>query len=216
MVWLKNGVEAIESHNKPRNKIKNLIKSFKDRLLNNFKNTEKDNKKEKIEWIKTFSQWEEMYNKMLNLWRCATAISALKTMCEKASTQWEQLKLKWYLLSAMLMWIIKNNANAKTIKSIWDTTKGIWFWPLSWLTDVNQSEKVLNLLNWISEQDNRIKKVSEAVDSNVRDYDYSKSWIRCDYWKFNSKFQKYWEENWENILKHISNIKNRWENNKKM
>ena len=206
MLQLKNSTEAIEHTNNPRNKIKNLIKNFENRLLNNFKNTEKN---DKINWIKTFSQWEEMYCKMLWAWRYHTALSALKCMCEKKSTQWEQFRLKWYLLSAMIMWIIKNNANAKTIKSIWDTTKGIWFWPLSWLTDVNQSEKVLNLLNWISEQDNRIKKVSEAVDSNVRDYDYSKSWIRCDYWKFNSKFQKYWEENWENILKHIENIKNR-------
>ena len=49
MLQLKNNVESVEDLNNPRNKIKNLMKNFKGRLLNNFKNTEKDHKKENIE-----------------------------------------------------------------------------------------------------------------------------------------------------------------------
>ncbi len=206
---MENKIENAEFDNQ-KIEVGDIIKLIKWKI-ENFKNRIQSSESDdwNIEWLKTFSQMEEVYNKMLSAWRYNKALSTLKAMCEQASTQWEQLRLKWYLLSSMIMWMFKNYSSVKTIKSFLDTTKNMWFWPLSWIMDIDQSEKVLNLLNWISEWNNKIEKFSEVVDLNMENSEYFELWVWYDYGEFNSKFQKYWDKNWEEILKHIENIKNR-------
>ena len=198
MLDLNNRAESIDFNNQ-ENDIKSLVKDIKYRL-NNFRT-------DKI-WdlkIKTFSQWEELYCKMLKNWRYGSSIPVLRSMCEKVSTESEKFKLKWYILSSMLMWIIKNNSKKDTIKSFSNMAKKLWFGPLSWITDIDHPEKVLNLLNWISEWDKKVEKLSDVVDSNIKDHMYSSPWW-YDYWEFDSKFQQYWDKNWEKILKYIDNL----------
>lgn len=189
-------------------------KKFKDELQSNLDWYYGSIDSEK-QWIKTFYQWEEQYLRTVWAWRFNKALPSLAAMCEKASTPGEIFRLKWYIISAMLMWVLKNWAwDASTYKTFWQTARAMWFGPLFWARDPDHPEKVLNLLDWISKWDPKIASVSKTLNFNLDDF--TPPHIKWDYKDFTKNFrQKYWNPNWKNILKYIENPIYGWENSLK-
>ena len=170
---------------------------FKDKLIENFswyfdKHNETKNK------MSTFFAAEEQYLRTIWAGRFNKALPSLERMCEKAESPEEAFRTKWYLLGAMLMWVIKNNSSASTIKSFFNTCRSMWFAPWSWMKDVDQQRKVQILLDWVTNwefsKDSKLK-------YNISDFN---PWAIKDgkYW-FVKRFESYWNANWEEILKKI-------------
>ncbi len=150
--------------------------------------------------LETFYSAEESYLRNLWSWKFQKALPALERMCETAKTPWEVFRIKWYLLGAMLMWIIKNNSSAKTIKSFWWTCRAMWFAPWYWMRDIEQQDKVKGLLDWVTNGEFSANpdlkyNVSDFEPGNIKDWKYS-------FWKI---FQWYWNSHGEDILKKIEN-----------
>ena len=153
--------------------------------------------------LETFYAAEESYLRNLWSWKFQKALPALERMCETAKTKWEAFRVKWYLLGAMLMWIIKNNASAKTIKSFWWTCRAMWFTPGYWMRDIEQQDKIQVLLDWITDGEfsKELKyNISDFEPWNIKDGKYS-------FWK---QFQWYWNSHGRYILDKIEDPTNKW------
>jgi len=150
--------------------------------------------------LETFFSAEEAYLRHLNAGKFSNALPGLERMCETAKTPWEAFLVKWYLLGAMLMWIIKNNATTKTIKSFRATCRWMWFTPWYRMRDIEQQDKVIKLLDWITNgqfsKDPNLKfNVFNFEPGHIKDWNYS----------FAKRFQSYWKSHWEDILHKIEN-----------
>jgi len=150
--------------------------------------------------LETYYSAEEAYLRNIWSWKFQKALPALERMCETAKTPSEVFRIKWYLLWAMLMWIIKNNSSVNTIKSFWWTCRSMWFTPGYWMRDIEQQDKVKILLDWITNNEfsnNQLLKykVSNFEPGNIKDGSYS-------FWRL---FQSYWNSHGEDILKKIEN-----------
>jgi len=148
--------------------------------------------------LETFYAAEESY--LRNIWsgKFQKALPALERMCETAKTPWEVYRIKWYILGAMLMWIIKNNSSAKTIKSFWATCRAMWFAPWYRMRDIEQQDKVKALLDWVTngEFSKETKfNISDFEPGNIKDWKYS----------FGKLFQWYRNSHGEDILEKIEN-----------
>ena len=174
---------------------------FKDELQSNLDNYY-DNQEEEKNKLKTFTAAEEAYLRTLWAWRFNKALPALQAMCEKATTPWEIFRLKWYLISAMLMWAIKNHSSLSTMKTFWKTARSMWFSPLCWARDPNHPEKVEKLLEWISSWDSNIANFSE-VGFELKNF--TTPGITWDYDGTNIKLLNYRKANWKQILQYIEN-----------
>lgn len=182
---------------------------FKDKLNENFswyfdKHNETKNK------MSTFFAAEEQYLRTIWAGRFNKALPSLERMCEKAESPEEAFRTKWYLLSAMLMWIVKNNSSASTIKSFFNTCRSMWFAPWSWMKDADQQRKVQILLDWAT---NGEFSKDQKLKYNISDFN---PWAIKDgkYW-FVKKFESYWNANWEKILKKIEKPSYKDKNNPK-
>ncbi len=152
--------------------------------------------------LETFYAAEESYLRNLWSWKFQKALPALERMCETAKTKWEAFRVKWYLLGAMLMWIIKNNSSAKTIKSFWWTCRAMWFTPGYRMRDIEHQDKIQVLLDWITDGEfsKELKyNISDFEPWNIKDLKYS----------FGKQFQWYWNVHGENILKKIEDPTNK-------
>lgn len=170
---------------------------FKDKLSENFswyfdKHNESKNK------MSTFFAAEEQYLRTIWAGRFNKALPALERMCEKAETPQEAFRTKWYLLSAMLMWVIKNNSSASTIKSFFNTCRSMWFAPWSWMKDMDQQRKVQILLDWVTNWEfSKDPKLQYSI------FDFEPWHIKDGKYWFVKKFESYWNANWHKILKKI-------------
>ena len=174
-------------------------KKFMSQLEDNIKWYYNEHESEKGK-LDSFYSSEEAY--LRNIWsgKFQKALPALERMCETAKTPSEVFRIKWYLLWAMLMWIIKNNASVKTIKSFWWTCRAIWFTPWYRMRDIQQQDKIKALLDWITNNEfsnNKTLnyKVSDFEPGNIKDWKY---------W-FGKLFQSYRNSHGLDILKKIEN-----------
>lgn len=171
---------------------------FMNQLEDNFGgyfNKHEDTKKK----LNTFWAAEEQYLRTIWAGRFNKALPSLERMCEKAKSPEEVFRVKWYLLWAMLMGIIKNNSTKDTINSFYDTARSMGFAAWSWIKDIDQQKKVQVLLDWITNWN-----FSKSTKFNMSDFELGKlkDW---KYW-FVKDFQSYWNGNWKNILGKLENI----------
>ena len=171
---------------------------FKDKLKENYswfydKHTETKNK------LNTFFAAEEQYLRTIAAGRFEKAIPALERMCELAKSPREAFEIKWYLLWAMLMWVIKNNSSKSTMNSFYDTARSMGFPPWFRVRDMRQQQKVQVLLDWITNW-----QFSDKTWYKIWDFE---TWQLKDgkYW-FTFKFQWYWKANGERLLKKIEDL----------
>lgn len=150
--------------------------------------------------LETFFSSEEAYLRHLKAAKFGNALPALERMCETARTPAEVFLVKWYLLGAMLMWIVKNNATVKTIKSFRATCRWMWFTPWYRIRDVEQQDKVTKLLDWIT---NRQFSKDQNLKFNV--FDFEPGHLKDTSYSFGKRFQSYWKSHWEDILHKIEN-----------
>ena len=148
-----------------------------------------DEEKQKLD---TFFAAEESY--LRNMWSAQLhkALAALERMCETAQTPDEAFRVKWYLLWAMLMWVVLHDRSPKVISSFWATCRSMWFTPWYWMRDIEQQDKVKILLDWVTNG-----KFSTDLKFNVSDF--QPGW---DY-GFVKKFESYWNSHWHDILDKI-------------
>ena len=170
-------------------------KNFMSKLEENI-NWYYNNHQAEKDKLETFYAAEESY--LRNVWsgKFQAALPALERMCEVCKTPWEVFRIKWYILGAMLMWIIKNNSTAKTIKSFWWTCRSMWFAPWYWMRDPDHQDKVQALLDWIT--NNQFSK-----DTNYNNLDFMPGNIKDWKYSFSKKFQWYWNSHGEKILKKL-------------
>lgn len=178
------------------NKFKDEMQANLDWYFNKHESEKSD-----LKW-KSFTEAEIAFLDKMSKWIHVKALAALEYLCEKAATPTEIFKVKWYLMSAMLMWII-GSTNENTPKSIWKTARAMWFYPLFWARDPNLPEKTQKLLDGISSLDIKIQKFSSTTWYELKNF--SVPTISWDYKKFNDKFQEYRKINGKNILKYIEN-----------
>lgn len=174
---------------------KNFMSKLEENINWYYNNHEAEKNK-----LETFYSAEESY--LRNLWsgKFQAALPALERMCETAKTPWEVFRIKWYLLGAMLMWIVKNDTTAKTIKSFWATCRSMWFAPWYRMRDIEHQDKVKILLDGVTNgefsKDPNLKiNLSDFEPWNIKDWKYS-------FWKI---FQSYWNSHGKDILKKIEN-----------
>jgi len=158
--------------------------------------------------MKTFYAAEEQYLRTVWAGRFNKAVPSLERMLELANTPWEVFRAKWYLLAAMLTWIIKNNSTKDTLKSFWRTARTIWFAPWYRIIDIEAQDKVKIMLDWVTNWDFS-KKLWLSLDKynpwNLQDANY----------EFLKKFQWYWNGSGIKILQKIENPTYKNENNPK-
>lgn len=178
------------------NKFKDEMQANLDWYFNKHESEKSD-----LKW-KSFTEAETAFLDKMSKWIHVKALAALEYMCEKAATPTEVFKVKWYLMSAMLMWII-GSTNEGTPKSIWKSARAMGFYPLFWARDPNLPEKTQKLLDGISSLDIKIQDFSSTTWYELKDFTVPT--ISWDYKKFNDKFQEYRKINGKNILKYIEN-----------
>lgn len=177
---------------------------FKDELQANLDGyfNKHESEKSDLKW-KSFTEAETAFLDKMAKWVDVKALAALEYMCENANTPNEVFRVKWYLLSAMLMWLI-GSTNDGTPKSFWKTGRTMWFCPLSaWGRDTNAAEKVQKLLDWLGGLEIKIQNFSNFTKYNL--HDFTPPTISRKYEDFNKKFQEYWKINGKNILKYVEN-----------
>ena len=177
---------------------------FKDELQANLDGyfNKHESEKSDLKW-KSFTEVETAFLDKMAKWVNVKALAALEYLCENANTPNEVFRVKWYLLSAMLMWLI-GSTNDGTPKSFWKTGRTMWFYPLSaWGRDTNAAEKVQKLLDWLGGLEAKIQNFSDSTKYNLNDF--TPPTISWNYESFNKVFQEYWKINGKNILKYVEN-----------
>ena len=154
-----------------------------------------DKMKEVNEW---FYKLEQQYLKMVWNGRFNKATLSLEQMCKSVKSTEEVFRAKWYILSAMLTWIIKNNASNATIDSFLNIVRDIWFIPWYRIADTDHQSKIKMFLDAVTENN-----FSKVTGFKLSDYDL---WNSTEWYDFIKKFEEYWNDNWENILQKIENI----------
>ena len=149
--------------------------------------------------LKTFWAAEEQYLRTIWAGRFNKALPSLERMCEKAKSPEEVFRVKWYLLWAMLMGVIKNNSTKDTINSFYDTARSMWFAAWSWMKDIDQQKKVQILLDWITNWN-----FSKTTKFNIADFELGK--LKDGKYTFVKDFQSYWKGNGKNILKKLESV----------
>ena len=148
--------------------------------------------------MKTFYAAEEQYLRTVWAGRFNKAVPSLERMLELANTPWEVFRAKWYLLAAMLTWIIKNNSTKDTLKSFWKTARTIWFAPWYRVIDTEAQDKVKIMLDWVTNWE-----FSKTQWLNLEKYN---PWnLQDGNYEFLKKFQWYWNGNGRKILDKVEN-----------
>lgn len=177
---------------------------FKDELQANLDGyfNKHESEKSDLKW-KSFTEVETAFLDKMAKWVTVKALAALEYLCENANTPNEVFRVKWYLLSAMLMWLI-GSTNDGTPKSFWKTGRTMWFCPLSaWGRDPNAAEKVQKLLDGLGGFEAKIQSFSEITKYKL--HDFTPPTISWNYEAFNKAFQEYWKINGKNILEYVEN-----------
>ena len=157
--------------------------------------------------LNTFRAAEEQYLRTIWAGRFNKALPSLERMCEKAKSPEEVFRVKWYLLWAMLMGVIKNNSTKDTINSFYDTARSMWFAAWSWMKDIDQQKKVQILLDWITNWN-----FSKTTKFNMADFELGK--LKDWKYTFVKDFQSYWNGNGKKILEKLESISEKNEFNK--
>lgn len=179
------------------NKFKDELQKNMDEYFNKHESVKSD-----LKW-KSFEAASITFMDQMEKWNYVKILASLEYMCEKASNTTEIFLLKWYIMSAMLMWIT-NRTSSSTMNSLWQTARAMWFYPLFCRAKKPDSaEKVQKLLDWLSRLDPKIQSFSSVTGFDLQSF--SDPGISRKFGEFNKVFQNYRKINGHEILNYIEN-----------
>ena len=102
-----------------------------------------------IQWW-WFRQSEQESYRMAWAWRLHKAIPPLRRMVETMANNEERNRVKMTILSFMLSGAIKNAQDSSVMNDFSEISRTIWLLPGIWASDIDQQDKVQQLLDWIT------------------------------------------------------------------
>lgn len=148
---------------------------------------------------------EQEYVRNLTWWKPQKALPFLNRMLEAAQSPSEQFRAKWFFLSAMLSWVLKNYQDSSVMKKFWASSRSMWFLPWLWARDTDQQDKVQKLLDaisknskWTNQEIQEFTKTTWYKKSDFEPWSFSESQVKMGF--VSKTFPDYRQKNWNKIL----------------